>query len=425
MSLALGIDIGTSGVRTAVTDEAGRVLSMRRTAHLSPSPERMDASLWWQVVKKCVADQTAALTDHGHSGHDITRIAICGTSGTVVLTDHALRPVTRALMYNDAGFNDEAEIIARHAPKNHITSGGGSALARAMHLTQEDDNQRAAHLLHQADFIAAKLMGRGGLSDHNNALKTGFDPETETWPDWIDQVIDPRLLPDVHPASAPLGTIAPERAKVLGLSPRAIIHAGTTDSTAAFLACAPLQAGIAVTSLGSTLAIKTLSPRRIDDPRMGLYSHRIKDFWLAGGASNTGGAVLAAHFTSEQLVSLSAQIDPKTPSSLDYYPLLRPGERFPINDPNLSPRLTPRPQDDVDFLYGLLQGIARIEAQCYQTITDKGCPFPSQIFTAGSGAENPTWTAIRARALGITPQVSSENEAAVGAARLTQISGSD
>ena len=62
-----------------------------------------------------------------------------------------------------------------------------------------------------------------------------------------------------------------------------------------------------------------------------------------GGASNTGGAVLKEFFTSEQLKELSAQIDPDQSSGLDYYPLTKPGERFPVNDPRLEPRLTPRP----------------------------------------------------------------------------------
>ena len=63
----------------------------------------------------------------------------------------------------------------------------------------------------------------------------------------------------------------------------------------------------------------------------------------AGGASSTGGAVLKEFFTSEQLKELSAQIDPDQPSGLDYYPLTKPGERFPVNDPHLEPCLTPRP----------------------------------------------------------------------------------
>lgn len=53
--------------------------------------------------------------------------------------------------------------------------------------------------------------------------------------------------------------------------------------------------------------------------------------------------MLKAHFTDDQLQSLSQQIDPTQPSGLDYYPLVRPGERFPVNDPTLFPRLEPRP----------------------------------------------------------------------------------
>lgn len=75
--------------------------------------------------------------------------------------------------------------------------------------------------------------------------------------------------------------------------------------------------------------------------------------WLADGASNTGGAVLRHFFNDEQLKSLSRQIDPNKESPLDYYPLLRTGARFPLNDPNLSPKLKPCPADRVDFLLRL------------------------------------------------------------------------
>lgn len=90
--------------------------------------------------------------------------------------------------------------------------------------------------------------------------------------------------------------------------------------------------------MGSTLAIKLLSTSRVDDARYGVYSHRLDDKWLVGGASNTGGAVLRQIFTDEQLENLSKQIDPMKTSPLDYYPLPTVGERFPVADPNMAPR---------------------------------------------------------------------------------------
>ena len=418
MSLSLGIDIGTSGIRTAVLNSTGDVVSMARAEHLQQEPGRIDAKKWWRATLTCMARQIEALNEAGYSGRDIRHIAVDGTSGSMVLTDAALQPVTRALMYNSKGFDAEASHIAQHAPASHITRGSNSALARAMRLASEDPEQRGRHLLHQADFIAAKLMGFCGQSDHNNALKTGFDPEKECWPDWIEAVIDPTLLPAAHAIGTPLQTIAAGVAAEIGLSPNAVIHAGTTDSVAAFLAAAPLEAGVAVTSLGSTLAIKLLNDVRIDDPSIGLYSHRIGDIWLAGGASNTGGAVLAHHFSATDLEHLSAQIDPRTTTGLDYYPLLEPGERFPFNDPSHTPILKPRPTSDAEFLQAIFEGIARIEARCYREIEARGGTYPETVLSAGGGANNAVFTAIRAHALGLTPVRADHQEAAIGAARI-------
>jgi len=151
---------------------------------------------------------------------------------------------------------------------------------------------------------------------------------------------------------------------------------------------------------------------------MGLYSHKIGNAWLVGGASNTGGGVLAKLFEGQALVELSAQIDPAIESDLDYYPLNKPGERFPVNDPELQPRLTPRPANDVDFLHGILESVARIERQGYVAIEQHGGPRPQQLFTAGGGAGNPVWTAIRARVVGVNTQKTALPEACVGIARL-------
>lgn len=90
--------------------------------------------------------------------------------------------------------------------------------------------------------------------------------------------------------------------------------------------------------MGSTLAIKLLSTKRVDDARYGVYSHRLDDKWLVGGASNTGGAILRQLFSDKQLERLSQEINPTVASPLDYYPLKGSGERFPIADPNLAPR---------------------------------------------------------------------------------------
>ena len=225
-------------------------------------------------------------------------------------------------------------------------------------------------------------------------------------------------LPSVQVPGEVVSPILPNIATQFGLPKTCQICAGTTDSIAAFLASGAHLSGEAVTSLGSTLVLKLLSPVPIDDPPSGVYSHRLGDLWLAGGASNTGGAVLQQYFSSEQLSSLSAQIDPTAPCSLDYYPLTQPGERFPINDPEYAPRVAPRPESDVEFLYGLLSAIARIETQGYQKLETLGAPTVRKVSTAGGGAQNSIWQTIRQRQLGVAVEVAAETEAAYGTALL-------
>jgi D-ribulokinase len=199
---------------------------------------------------------------------------------------------------------------------------------------------------------------------------------------------------------------------------RAVVVAGSTDGCAAFLATGAGKPGDAVTSLGSTLVLKLASERPLFAPEYGLYSHRIGDIWLAGGASNTGGAVLAQFFTAEEIRDTSRRIDPGTPSGLDYYPLPAKGERFPVNDPALQPQMTPRPDDDAVFLQALFEGIAKIEALGYRRLTELGGPQLTSVTTVGGGAANKVWRRIRATALGVPILVSGSDEAAVGVARL-------
>ncbi|MBO6673791.1 MAG: FGGY-family carbohydrate kinase [Rhizobiales bacterium] len=414
---ALGIDIGTSGVRTAVVNGNGSVIGTAKASHASTSNE--DALAWWDAVSRALDTQIQQLQTLGIDPQHISRAAVDGTSGSIVLVDDQLTPVTPALLYNSSGFTPEAERINHFAEPTSITRGSSSALARMLHLQAHDKAGKAKHLMHQADFITAKLAGTSLGSDDNNALKLGWDPETCRWPSWFEALgVRTEILPDVHRTGTPIATLGGDIAKRFALSPTLQLHAGTTDSIAAFLASGGRHVGDAVTSLGTTLAIKLLSDKRIDDPVSGVYSHKVGNSWLAGGASNTGGGVLAAFFTSDELTALSAQIDPKTPSDLDYYPLLKPGERFPINDPDLAPRLAPRPQSDADFLKGMLESIARIEAQGYARLTELGAPAPKRVLTAGGGAKNPVWTAIRERHLGVPIVQADESEASVGVARL-------
>jgi hypothetical protein len=334
-------------------------------------------------------------------------------------------------MYNDARASSQAEAIARIAPSNTAAQGASCALAKQLWLTENGFTASATHAVHQADWIAGRLCGHFGFSDYNNALKLGFDAEQKIWPLWLTKQlsqlgVNRTLLPEVVAPGTPLGHISAELAQGFGLPNTTNIIAGTTDSTASFMATGAHKIGEAVTALGSTLVVKVIAEQPIFAAEYGVYSQPLmvdgQQRWLVGGASNSGGAVLRQHFSDEQLQSLTTQLTPDQPTGLDYYPLPSVGERFPVNDAQLAPRLEPRPapgdESDVLFFQGILEGIAAIEAQAYRLLAELGAPYPVSVRSTGGGAKNAAWTQIRQRYLQTVMLDAEQTEAAFGTALL-------
>jgi len=406
MSLRLGLDFGTSGARACVIDAGNAIVHEQRIGY--PDPGNQTPQDW----------RSALLALLGGLPQDVAAnlrgIAIDGTSGTVLLCDDELAPLSGVLMYNDARAHVQAAQLKSIAP--HGQFGATSGLAKFLWLTQHIAD--AHYFLHQADWLTALLSGRPGIADYHNALKTGYDARTLRWPDWVSALPHSHLLPDVVAPGTDLGQIRHNIAARFGISPHCRIHAGTTDSTAAFIASGVTEPGIGVTSLGTTLVLKQLSDKRIEAPEYGVYSHRYGELWLVGGASNTGAGILQNFFDDRQIAELSERIDAMQDSPLDYYPLSKPGERFPTNDPQLAPRLEPRPANDAAFLHGLLQSLARIEADGYARLEALGATPLHAVVTNGGGARNETWRRLRERLLGVPVGTAAHAEAAYGCALL-------
>jgi D-ribulokinase len=424
----LGLDFGTSGARACVIDNEKIIVWEQRVAYPDPAALRLSSGQAQTPLDWRTALHTLLSALPKDIAAQLQGLAIDGTSGTVLLCDAELEPVSPALLYHDNRAQQQAVQLKTIAPDSHTGARPNvlrtvctatSGLAKFLWLTQQNDIKRAAYFLHQADWLTALLSGKPGISDYHNALKTGYDVEQLCWPDWVMALPHSHLLSNVLAPGEIVGHIQPDIAAHFGIHPQCAIHAGTTDSSAAFIATDVNQIGIGVTSLGTTLVLKQLSAIRIDAPEYGVYSHRYGDLWLVGGASNAGAGVLRHYFDDIQLAALSAQIDPLQDSPLDYYPLTKIGERFPVNDARLAPRLEPRPANDVEFLHGLLQGLARIEAAGYARLAELGAPPLKRVVTNGGGAQNTVWEKMRERLLGVPISAAAHGEAAYGSALLS------
>ncbi|HQU15335.1 MAG: carbohydrate kinase [Chromatiales bacterium 21-64-14] len=420
MNLYVGIDLGTSGCRATAIDDAATIQGAW-AVELPPGTRRPGiheqvAQRWWDAVQRLLEALPPQLPRHAVRG-----IAVDGTAATVLLTDSNGTPLTPALVYDDTRSIPQALNIAAVAPPDSPALGATSGLAKLLWLREQPAAVRAHHVLHAADWIAGRLQGAYGTSDVNHCLKMGYDPVSDRWPDWLDHLGIPReWLPRVLTPGTVQGQLAPEVANAFRLPAGVRVVTGTTDSTAAFLATGARRPGEAVTSLGSTLVLKVIAARPVSAARYGIYSQPLGEQWLVGGASNSGGAVLRQFFTQAQLDAMTPRLVPERPTGLDYYPLPARGERFPIADPALEPRLAPRPADALIFFQGLLEGIAGIEARGYRLLAELGAPTPIAVYTVGGGAGNRPWRQIRARLLGVPLLEAACLDAAYGAALLAR-----
>lgn len=415
----IGIDVGTSGVRAVAVDQRGAEVAMARYFYSEIDPTDSlgyrSTALWWGGVEQSLSDVLDSL-----GSYEVVAISVDGTSGSVLPIDQAGLPLAVPLMYNDAVENQSIlEKISRCMPDTSAAGGATSGLAKAISFSESALKPYA--IMHQADWIVGRLTDEYLHSDANNALKTGFDPVAMIWPEWISETSDViPLLPTVATPGDVIAEISVDIAKRFKLASSVKVIAGTTDGCAAFLATGAAETGDAVTSLGSTLTLKLLSDKPVFAPQFGIYSHRIGESWLAGGASNTGGAVLSHYFSSAEIDGYSNEMNTESATQLDYYPLLKPGERFPISDPDLLPRLDPRPESDQLFLQGLLEGIASIEKLGYDQLVAVGGPALNSVRSVGGGASNQSFTRIRSNTLGVEFAQTLSEEAAFGVAMLAK-----
>jgi sugar (pentulose or hexulose) kinase len=417
----LGLDVGTSGCRGVAIDVQGEVLAVADAALPAPlrgadGSSRQDPAIWWSTLVAVLGELAEALAVHPPQA-----LALDATATTLLLASEQGEPLGPALMYDDRSAVEQARRILATLPPESPVHGATSSLSKLLFLLDRYRPASRVLVLHQADWLTGRLCGRFGSSDWNNCLRLGYDPQREEWAEWLQTLdLERVVFPRVLPPGTPIAHLTADLARRTGLPRDLMICAGTTDSTAAVAAAGIERPGDGVTVLGSTLVVKIATPLPLTDSAHGVYSHRFGDLWLAGGASNSGGAVLRRFFSDAHIAELAERLRPDAPTGLDYYPLLRPGERFPVNDPDLPPRLQPRPSSDTAFLQGLLEGIADIEARGYALLESLGAARLRRVLSIGGGARNTAWERIRALRLGVPVSAAPQQQAAYGAALLAR-----
>lgn len=408
MDLVCGLDVGTSGAKAIAVDARGEIHARveKRFCHPpyvpAPGLAEQDATQWWEASAACLREIARLVGDR------IVAIAIDSTSGTFVPVDGKGDPLIPALMYHDGrgrGLEKEVNGAARDlCEKLGFAFPPAFSLVKMYWLTRERPEivKKTHKFLHAADFLVGKLTGNFDCTDTSNALKSGVDLISASWPSFIEERLGIPLekLPQVHRPGEKIGEVIRVAAQETGIKEGVSVVAGASDGTAAFLASGAREIGDWNINLGTTLAIRGIARELIRDSKGRFYCHRHPEgFWLPGGASNVGGEALIQKFGSSRLPELDRLARDEIPTGLLVYPLTVRGERMPFVHPDAQGFVVGEARRDAELYAGYLEGISLVTAWSIEEAKALGAEVEGDFFLSGGGIKGRTLARLVASAL--------------------------
>ena len=409
----LGIDLGTGGIRCVLVNHGGEVLSeVKRSLHqvnLSkcPGESAQDAQDWIDVMESALDELFAK-----PQNRNLDAVAVDSTSGTVLPVKGCGTPIGPALLHNDMRSVEEVDLC------KNIFEGGCSptfSLPKIFwmnkHLSLPDD----VRFLHATDFLNSWLCGSIDIpTDFTNAMKSGYDLENMQWPDELDGLQFSKV---VAPGEV-VGEVSKLHRKRWSLRGPCLLVSGATDSNAAFYASGAGKIGDWSTTIGTTLAVKGVSSKKILDPLGRIYCHRHPDHtWMPGGASNAGAEIIKSEF-GDQLNSIEEKLLQTQVTPALVYPSIRNGERLPFSDPEFSAFGPRKNFGKLEYFLGCVEGLAFVEKMTYELLNKLGAEVGDRIFATGGAVASHLGLQIRADVLQRAIWVPQYPNSAMGAAIL-------
>jgi xylulokinase len=397
-----GLDFGTSGARISIINLQKKLVYSNSVPY---SCSFKNPNSWINSCENLLVSLPIEVKIN------LNKLAISGTSGTLIPINLKGEPIGEAIPYDQACTEHNILLESLASGEDHLQT-PYSSLAKALKLIDKFGTNIL--LRHQSDWITGWFLKDWTHGEEGNNLKLGWDLEKESWPKSYLNTSWQKCLPQIVKSGKMIGQVNFDLAERFNLNKKLILISGTTDSNASVIA-AGLGEEDGLTVLGTTIVVKKI----IDKPikKQGVTNHRLNGYWICGGASNAGCGILSQLFSDSEIKELSRQINPSKNTSLNLLPLNSKGERFPVNNANLEPILYPRPVSDSLYLHALFEGLAKIELKGWEKLGELTGSLPKKIITIGGGSKNPQWRKIREKIINI-PIVSCKKTTSFGTALL-------
>jgi xylulokinase len=444
----LGIDVGTSGTRALILDEAGRVISSATEDHQAfASPQigwaEQDPHDWWRA---CCAAVPKALA-HAHlSGDQIACVGLSGQMHGAVLLDQQARVVRPALIWCDVRTEKQSrDLTAQIGAERLIQLTCNPALTNFT-LTKclwvrenEPENwSRVRSLLLPKDYVRFELTGERAtdMADASGTLL--LDVAHRRWSKEMLEFVqmDESLLPALYESPEICGQVSAAGAAATGLKIGTPVVAGAGDQAAGSTGMGVVSPGAVSATIGTSGVVLAATDSPALDPRGRLHTfcHAVPGRWLVMGVTQAAGlslrwfrdqfAVVAADGRPESYDRLTTDAA-KAPSGCDgllWAPYLM-GERTPYLDPAARGMLVGLTASHTrgHVIRAILEGVAFSLRDTFTIFQEIKVPV-KRIRLGGGGARSALWRQIQADIYAQPVEtVEAEEGAAYGAAILAGV----
>lgn len=434
-----GIDLGTSGIKIALVDEAGTCLASAARASPVDVPHpgwsQQDPDQWW-ALSRDIFDELAATHPNLMAG--LKGISLSGHMLGPVFLDKANRPTTPCILWNDQRSIAEcAELLAKVPDIGWRTNGqpdpglgAPKLLWLAKHIPQVLD--AADVLMLPKDYVALNLTGER-TTDYSDASGTMLlDCASGAWDDELLAAAgwDRARLPPLLQSCDVAGQLKPDLCARWKTPDSVLVAAGSGDNYAAALGVGAAASGRAALSIGTSGVLCAADAVFHPAPEQAILTtpHAAPGLFLSMGVvmSATQSLDWLSRLTSIRASDLAAMAEARAASGIGDLPLSRPsvtGVRTPDNRPDAQGFVggLTAGHDASDLAYAILEGVAMQFHAAYTA--QKAADVPIDTLAAvGGGTRSLFWVSLIATLFDTEISIPQQGEisACLGAARMAQ-----
>ncbi|SEN99743.1 xylulokinase [Paenibacillus sp. OV219] len=352
MATLMGIDIGTSSVKSMVMDDQGNMLGLAQMNYDISIPNHgyaeQDPDEWWDLVCQT---STAAIRQAQLRPDDIAGIGFSGQMHGLVALDAEGKPVRPAIIWCDQRSIPQKEKLSElftpeelgQLIQNHIATGFQLASLLWVKENEPEVYSQIRSVILPKDYVRYRLTGVIGVDTTDASSTSAYNVVEREWStELLSRVqIDPTLFPETSEPWQICGTITATAAAESGLCPGTPVVYGGADQAMQAVGNGIVEPGVISCTIGTGGQLFTTVNRMVFDEalRTHTYVHAVPNKWYLLGASMSAG--LSLKWLSSQILNVQdygaldelAAAIPAGSDNLLFLPYLA-GDRTPHMDPH-------------------------------------------------------------------------------------------